>query len=132
MEFLCLVWAESVGAQAAGNAARKRVDEDVAFLHALRRSGHHVTSHRLMPAQAAVTVRVREGRLYTTEGPCGARVGHVEDCHVIAARDLNEAIRVAATIPGARRGSVEVRPIASDSRTPRVRALRDATARAAS
>jgi hypothetical protein len=132
VEFLCLVWAQTAGARPAGADADRRCDEDGAFVDALRRSGHHLMSYRLSPPQAAVTVHVREGRLYTTEGPCAAAMGHVEDCHVIAARDLNEAILVAARIPGARRGSVEVRPVANDSRTPRALGLRDAAARAAS
>ncbi|MBI2969659.1 MAG: YciI family protein, partial [Gammaproteobacteria bacterium] len=83
----------------------------------IRRSGHYVASNRLLPPDAAITVRVRQGRISTTDGPYAETKEQLGGYFVIEARDLNEAIQVAAKIPGARIGCVEVRPIAEDART---------------
>jgi hypothetical protein len=65
-------------------------------------------------------VRVRNGKVSTTDGPFAETKEQLGGYYVIEARDLNEAILVAAKIPGARIGSVEVRPIAEDAATLRV------------
>jgi hypothetical protein len=64
-----------------------------------------------------VTVRVRQGRVGTTDGPFAETKEHVGGFYVIEAHDMNEAIRIAANVPGARLGCVEVRPIADDEAT---------------
>jgi hypothetical protein len=72
--------------------------------------------NRLMPPHAASTVRVRSSKISTTDGPF-AEKEQLGGYYLTEAGDLNEAIRIAAKIPGARLGCVEVRPIAEDSRT---------------
>ncbi len=72
---------------------------------------------------AATTVRVRKGKVSTTDGPFAETKEQLGGYYVIEAKDLNEAIQVAARIPGARIGCVEVRPIAEDARTLRVLGL---------
>jgi len=67
--------------------------------------------------KAATTVRVRDGKVSTTDGPYAETKEQLGGYYVIEARDLDEAIRVAAKIPGAWIGSVEVRPIAEDEQT---------------
>jgi hypothetical protein len=64
-----------------------------------------------------VTVRVRQGRIATTDGPFAETKEHFGGYYVVEASDMNEAIRIAARIPGARLGCVEVRPIADDAAT---------------
>jgi hypothetical protein len=71
----------------------------------------------LLPPEAATTVRVRNGKVLTTDGPYAETKEQLGGYYVIEARDMNEAIQVAARIPGARFGCVEVRPIAEDSQT---------------
>ena len=85
---------------------------------ALRRSGNWVFANALEPPSAAISVRVRDGRLSTTDGPFAETKEHLSGFIVIEARDLNEAIRLAGNIPMARLGTIEVRPIRELQRTP--------------
>lgn len=77
----------------------------------LRDSGHYVTSDALLAPSEAATVRVRQGKLAVTDGPFMETKEHLSGFYIIEARDLNEAIRLAADIPLATVGSVEVRPV---------------------
>ena len=76
-----------------------------------------MASNRLLPPDAAITVRVRNGKVSTTDGPYVETKEHLGGFYVIEARDLNEAVQIASRIPGARYGCVEVRPIAEDAQT---------------
>lgn len=67
--------------------------------------------HALQPTRTATTVRVREGRRLTTDGPFAETKEQLGGFYIVEARDLDEAIKMAAKIPGVRSGSVEVRPI---------------------
>lgn len=119
MKFLCLICAERVMEQLPHEEAARHFDEYVEFTKGIRESGHYIGGNRLLPPATAVTVRVRNGRLSTTDGPFAETKEQLGGYYVIEARDLNEAIRVAARIPGARLGCVEVRPIADDEPTRR-------------
>ena len=83
----------------------------------IKSSGHFIGANRLKPSDTAITVRVREGRFSTTDGPFAETKEQIGGYFVIEAKDLNEAIQVASRIPGARFGCVEVRPIADDPQT---------------
>ena len=122
MRFLCQIYIETTIDEMPLVEAARHVGEYAAFTEGLRRSGHYVDGNRLLPSATACTVRVRDGRVSTTDGPFAETKECVGGYYVIEARDLNEAIRIAARIPGARTGAVEVRPIADDDRTRRVRA----------
>ena len=87
------------------------------FTRDVRASGHFVSCNRLLPADTATTIRVRQGNVTVTDGPYVETKEQLGGYFVIEARDLNEAIQVAARIPGARIGCVELRPIADDERT---------------
>ena len=78
---------------------------------ALRRSGNFVDAHALALPPAAVSVRVRGGKLSATDGPFAETKEHLSGFIIIEARDLNDAIRLAGTIPMARLGTIEVRPV---------------------
>jgi hypothetical protein len=112
MEFLCLICTERAYEELQPHEAARQLDEYVAFMNDIRESGHYVGRNRLLPAANAVTLRVREGKLSTTDGPFAETKEQLGGYFVLEARDLNEAIRIAAKIPGARHGCVEVRPIA--------------------
>ena len=78
---------------------------------ALRQSGNWLGAHALeLPGEAA-TVRVRQGELTATDGPFMETKEHLSGIVAIEARDLNDAIRIAGTIPMARIGAIEVRPV---------------------
>ena len=87
------------------------------FTAAIRKSGHFLGCNRLLPPEAATTVRVRQGKVSTTDGPYVETKEQLGGYYVIEATDLDEAVQVAARIPGAWIGCVEVRPIAEDEQT---------------
>ncbi len=66
---------------------------------------------QLMPTSATTTVRVREGKTLTTDGPFAETKEQLGGYYLVKAKDLDEAIQIAAKIPGAAHGSIEVRPI---------------------
>ena len=117
MKFLCLISAETLMEQISEADAEKHYQDYAEFTDAIRRSGHFIGCNRLLPPEAATTVRVRKGKISTTDGPYAETNEQLGGYYVIEARDLNEAILVASKIPGAWHGCVEVRPIAEDERT---------------
>ena len=117
MKFLCLICAEKVMEQMPEADAAKHFEEYREFTAAIRKSGHFVGCNRLLPPPAATTVRVRQGKVSITDGPYAETKEQLGGYYVIEAGDLDEAIEVAARIPGAWIGCVEVRPIAEDEET---------------
>lgn len=117
MKYLCLICAETVMEQMTEADAEKHFDEYAQFTREIRASGHFAGVNRLLPPAAAVTLRVRHGKVVTTDGPYAETKEQLGGYYVIEARDLDEAIQVASRIPGARIGCVELRPIAEDLRT---------------
>jgi hypothetical protein len=117
MRFLCLICAEKVMEWMEPDEAARHYDEYRVFTDELRARGQLVDTNRLLPPDAAVTVRVRHGEVATTDGPFAETKEHFGGYYVIEARDMNEAIRLAARIPGAKQGCVEVRPVAHDTQT---------------
>ena len=87
------------------------MDETMAYIEELRKSGHYITSERLQPVETATMVRVRNGKLTTTDGPFAETKEQVGGFWIIDARDLNEAILIASKFPSAHLGGIEVRPV---------------------
>ena len=85
--------------------------ECLAFDASLRASGHCLASEALQPVATASTVRIRNGRISVSDGPFAETKEALAGFYLIEAHDLNEAIQLAARIPPAKIGSVEVRPI---------------------
>lgn len=79
----------------------------------LRASGHMLGGDALLSVATATTVRVRNGKVITTDGPFAETKEQLAGFYLLEARDLNEAIQLAGKIPPARYGSVEVRPVRS-------------------
>lgn len=105
MKYLCLVYLDE-------NRLSELPDEDcVEFDAGIRESGHCIASEALESVQAATTVRVRNGKTSITDGPFAETKEQLAGFYMIDARDLNEAIQIAAKIPPARVGSIEVRPV---------------------
>ncbi|HEV7633973.1 MAG TPA: YciI family protein [Bradyrhizobium sp.] len=92
-------------------AGKKMMDEYGAFTQSIIQSGNFKAGDRLQPATTATTVRVREGKTLTTDGPFAETREQLGGYYLIEARDLDAALGIAARIPGARYGSIEVRPI---------------------
>ncbi|ARO87095.1 YciI family protein [Nitrosospira lacus] len=125
MKYLCLICAETVMEQRAEADAERHYEEYSEFTEAIRKSGHFLGCNRLLPPDAAITVRVRKGKVTTTDGPFVETKEQLGGYYVLEAKDLNEAIQIASRIPGARIGCVEVRPIAEDERTLRALGFAD-------
>ena len=117
MKFLCLICAETMMEQMPAEEAKAHFQEYAEFTQSIKQDGHFIGANRLLPADTATTVRVRQGKISTTDGPFAETKEKLGGYYLIEARDLNEAIQVAAKIPGARYGCVEVRPIAEDAQT---------------
>lgn len=117
MKYLCLICAETVMEQMTEAVAKKHLEEYSEFTQAIRDSGHYLGCNRLLPSSAAITLRVRNGKVTTTDGPFAETKEQFGGYYLIEARDLNEAIQVASRIPGAKHGCVEVRPVAEDEQT---------------
>jgi hypothetical protein len=117
MKYLCLICAEKVMETMTEADAAEHYEEYVEFTERIRRDGHFIAANRLLPASSATTVRVRNGKVSTTDGPFVETKEQLGGYYLIEAKDLNEAIQVASRIPGARRGCVEVRPVAEDAQT---------------
>jgi hypothetical protein len=105
MKYLCLVYLEEAKLRAVPDR------ECVACGDGFRSSGLLVAGEALEPVASATTVRVRNGQATVTDGPFAETKEQLAGFYLIEARDLNEAIQVAAKIPPAREGSVEVRPV---------------------
>jgi len=130
MKYLCLICAEKVMEQMTEADAARHFEEYRTFIEDIRRSGHYLGCNRLLPPDSATTVRVRQGKVTITDGPWVETKEQLGGYFVIEARDLDEAIGVAARIPGAWIGCVEVRPIAEDARTLEVLGLSGTSAAA--
>ena len=82
-----------------------------AFTQSVQASGHMVGGDRLDSVATATTVRVRDGKTLTTDGPYAETKEQLAGYYIVEAKDIDEAIGIAARIPGASYGSVEVRPV---------------------
>jgi len=87
------------------------VDEHLVYDDELRANGQMVATEALEDAKDGIVVRVRDGKVSTTDGPFAETKEQLGGFYLVEARDLNEAIQLAARIPAARLGSVEVRPV---------------------
>lgn len=113
MKYLCLVY----GAEA---DIRKMDDHEcLAYDRSIRSSGHCVASEALEPVATAKTVRVRDGKASVVDGPFAETKEQLAGFYMVEAASLDEALALAAKIPPARVGSIEVRPIRPIRESPR-------------
>jgi hypothetical protein len=112
MQYLLLIYSNE--AQIAGmdaNAAKSMMAEYTEFTKGIIQGGQFKAGDRLKPSSSATTVRVRNGQVATTDGPFAETREQLGGYYLIEAKNLDEATAVAARIPGARLGSIEVRPV---------------------
>jgi hypothetical protein len=102
---------EKAMAEATPEEAQASTAEYMAFGEAMGARGVLQGGERLYPTTDATTVRVRDGELLTSDGPFAETKEQMGGFYLVDCKDLDEAIEVAAKIPGARHGSIEVRPI---------------------
>ena len=112
MRYLCLIYDEEkkLGAMSKGESDAF-MGEYFAFTEDIKKSGHYVGGEALQPVNTATSVRVRGGKMSTTDGPFAETKEQLGGYYLINAKDLNDALQVASKIPSAKLGTVEVRPI---------------------
>jgi hypothetical protein len=112
MQYLLLIYdREQDRIEAPPAAGEALYGEYLALVHELRAAGKYVGGNPLQPTATATTVRVRDGKTQMTDGPFAETKEQLGGYFLIEAADLDEATRIAARLPTARFGSIEVRPI---------------------
>ena len=112
MKYLCLIYDEEKKLETMPKSEGEAfMAEYFGFTKGIKESGHYLGGNALQPVQTATTVRVRNGKVSTTDGPFAETKEQLGGFYFIEARDLNDAIQVASRIPSAKTGSIEVRPI---------------------
>jgi hypothetical protein len=109
MKYMLLIYGDE---QALSDTERKECyAESTQLVHELHSSGQYVGANPLHPTSMATSVRVRNGKRLVTDGPFAETREQLGGYFLIDAKDLDEALAVAAKIPMARKGTVEVRPV---------------------
>jgi hypothetical protein len=126
MKYLLLIY---MGEQAMNPAEREACyAESTQLAHDLKTRGQYVSANPLQPVATATSLRIREGKRLITDGPFAETREQLGGYFLVDAPDLNAAISIAARIPAARKGTVEVRPVLEIPGLPDVGAAADATA----
>ena len=112
MQYLLMIYSNEAEYAKLDTVAREKVmGEYQSFTQSIIQSGNFKAGDRLQPTTTATTVRVHEGKTLTTDGPFAETREQLGGYYLIEAKDLDTAFGIAARIPGARYGSIEVRPI---------------------
>src|SRR3954447_19544386 len=112
MQYLLMIYQnEAEYANMRPAAGQQMTAEYQTFTQGIIQSGNFKAGDRLQPATTATTVRVRDGKTLTTDGPFAETHEQLAGYHLVEAKDLDTALAIPARIPGARVGSIEVRPI---------------------
>jgi len=119
MQYLLLIYSDE---KADANVSKEEMDawmgEYLAYTEAMRKSGAYKGGEALHPTSAATTVRVQNGKKVTTHGPFAETKEQLGGYYLLDCKNLDEAIEWAAKCPGARVGSIEVRPVMDFSQAP--------------
>ena len=109
MKYMLLVYLDEL---ALGETEREHCYRESAQLaQELNSSGQYLAANPLHPTSTATSIRVREGKRLVTDGPFAETREQLGGYFLIHAKDLDEAIGIAARIPMARKGTVEIRPV---------------------
>ena len=112
MQYLLMIYQNEAESSKMDAAARQKVTAEYgAFTQTIIQSGNFKAGDGLQPTTTATTVRVRDGKTLTTDGPFAETREQLGGYYLIEAKDLDTALAIAARVPGAKTGSIEVRPI---------------------
>ena len=112
MQYLLLIYLNEAEVAKRSDAAKTAsMNEYRAFTQSIIQSGNFKAGDRLRPTSTATSVRVRDGKTLTTDGPFAETREQLGGFYLIDAKNLDEAIDIAARIPGGRWGTVEIRPV---------------------
>ena len=111
MRYLLLIYQDEI-AQSQWSEEEKATEYQEYFAFGAETEKRGVSAgNALMPTNTATTVRVRNGKILTTDGPFAETKEQLGGYFILHCNDLDEAIEIAAQIPGARHGSIEIRPV---------------------
>jgi hypothetical protein len=109
MKYMLLIYLEE---HALGEAERQHCyAESTQLAHELKANGQFLATAPLQPTSTATSVKVRDGKRLVTDGPFAETREQLGGYYLIEAKDLDSAIGIAGRIPGARVGTVEIRPV---------------------
>lgn len=112
MQYLLLIYRSEAELNKMAPADRQKVSAEYgAYTQSIVQSGHFKAGDGLQPSTTATTVRVRDGKTLTTDGPFAETREQLGGYYLVEAKDLDAAIALAARIPNARDGSIEIRPV---------------------
>jgi hypothetical protein len=112
MQYLLLIYENEAAAAKRGEAGMQAMmNEYRTFTQSIIQGGHFKAGDALQPTSTATTVTVRGGKTLTTDGPFAETREQLGGYYLIEAKDLDEAIAIAARVPSAKVGSIEVRPV---------------------
>lgn len=112
MKYLCLIYFEPEIWDTVSESESEQMErESQAYNQELQDRGNHIAAQALQPVETAITVRVRNGKVSTTDGPFAETKEVLGGFLLVHTRDLNEAIQIASKMPVARLASIEVRPV---------------------
>jgi len=112
MQYLLLIYEKEADWNKMSKAEMDAIYKEYGeFTGSITPSGNYKGGHQLQPISTATTVRVRDKKRLVTDGPFAETKEQLGGFYMIEAKDLDEAIAIAARIPSARTGSIEVRPI---------------------
>ena len=112
MQYLLLIYEnEQIGNKMSEAEQGKVMKEYFAFTNDIKKEGKFVAGDALQPISTATTVRVRDGKTVTSDGPFAETREQLGGYYLVEAKDLDEARAIAARIPSVRYGSIEVRPV---------------------
>jgi len=117
MQYMLLIYLDE---QALSEQEREQCYQDsTAFAHRLEAAGQYVSAAPLQPTSTATSLRVREGKRLITDGPFAETREQLGGFFLINAKDLDQALDIAARIPAGRWGTLEIRPLVENSGSPR-------------
>ena len=117
MQYLLLIYDQERDWGKLGEAEQaSMMQEYQEFTKSINQSGHYRAGSQLHPVSKATTVRVRDGKKLVTDGPFAETKEQLGGYYLVEAKDLDDAVALAARIPSARMGSIEVRPLVGRDR----------------
>ena len=112
MKYLLLIYENEASFAGISEAEQGKIfQEYMDYTKGIRKTGNYIGGEALQAISTATTVRVKNGKTLTTDGPFAETREQLGGFYLVEAKDLDEAIKLAAGIPASRTGSIEVRPI---------------------
>ena len=112
MQYLLLIYLDESRWEGLGDPEQQKIYKQYSDLISdLQKAGKYLGGHELQPTSTATTVRVRNGKTSVTDGPFAETKEQLGGYFLVEARDLDDAMAIAARIPSATTGTIEVRPV---------------------